>query len=210
MRDTGKGVALPVCSRSAGQTRPMPPVSVPPVGAFSCSRLPAAHRSALFHVAAHLLPTGRRFFRDSPGYYPTISAFSFQALAHMHGPDDPAQSYRRLVRLLRSGQRAPLGEIDRILTAAERTDRDLIRDTLAGPVAPSAQPGDPCPITTCPGRLIIYNSKRRGSVQVQYLRCNHCRSVPPDGKRVVSAVCVRRRSERTKSQASTDRRRPEH
>jgi len=105
-------------------------------------------------------------------------------------------AYARLVGILRTGQRVPLAEIDGVLSAAGRSDRDLIRDALSGPAEPPAQPGDPCPLPTCPGSLVIYNSKRRRSVQVQYLRCNRCGARPPGGKRAVPALSVRRRPRR--------------
>jgi len=99
------------------------------------------------------------------------------------------ETYTRMIELLRSGGRLPRAMIDEILTATNKTDRDLTSSLFTGPATDIPQPGDPCP--TCGDVFIVGNSKRRAGYQVQYLECRSCGQSA--GRRVVPSATIRRR-----------------
>jgi hypothetical protein len=105
---------------------------------------------------------------------------------------DAAERYARLVAAMRLGERPAMCEIERTLAVAGRSPMQLLADVFpASADELPTQPGDAC--AACGGRIIVANSKRRGSLLVQYLRCGECRQRPPRAKRHVLAAAVPRR-----------------
>ncbi|MCX7424413.1 MAG: hypothetical protein NTW96_02055 [Planctomycetia bacterium] len=77
-------------------------------------------------------------------------------------------SYDCMIRVLRSGERLPAAEIERVCLAAGVSPGQLALDLVAG--AGLRRSGDPCP--GCPdGRLRVTSSKRHGARVVRYLGC---------------------------------------
>lgn len=85
--------------------------------------------------------------------------------------------YTKLVELLRAGARLDPDAVSSILAACGRDWRSLAVDAVLRPHSP--RPGDKC---DCGGRLVVYCTKKRGAVKVQYLRCGACHRRPSRNK----------------------------
>lgn len=98
-------------------------------------------------------------------------------------------AYRQLVGILRTGARLPPAAIDSVLTAAGRSSRDLLLALHAGPVS-----GPTIVCERCGAELVVYSSRRAGSVQTQYVKCVECSW---RGRRTVSGFSIKRRKHRS-------------
>lgn len=105
---------------------------------------------------------------------------------------DPQAAYQAMVAYLSGGDRLLPSRIRTILAAAGKTADSLVDTVLGDATGGGPAPGDVCPVCGY-GSLTILNSKRRGTVQVQYLGCSGCGYRPPNNKRRVPAGVIRRR-----------------
>jgi len=97
--------------------------------------------------------------------------------------------YVTMIDQLRAGHRLPEQMIALVLTLAERSAANLVRDVLTTN-STIHRPGDPCPRRQCAGKLVQYKSRRAERWLTQYLKCDRCKMT---GKRVLPAASVPRR-----------------
>ena len=104
------------------------------------------------------------------------------------------RTYTEMVTILRSGQRLPASQIDRVLLDANLTLRHLVNDVL---VSGAPLPGDPCP--QCGERFGVLNSTGRGDKQIRYIGCRSCGHRPAKSKQIVPRACLTRLRSRRNS-----------
>jgi hypothetical protein len=105
---------------------------------------------------------------------------------------DANESYADLVRFIRAGGRVLPCDLRAILAESGKSAEALLLDAHgASSGGTGAAPGDKCPCGAC---IVVRSSKRRGTCQVQRLKCPACGR--DHGRHVAPAAVIRRRQRR--------------
>ena len=102
---------------------------------------------------------------------------------------DAEIQYAIMVNQLQTDRKLPQRIIGLVLTLAEKTPEDLIRDALSSD-SPLPRAGGPCLSPECNGTLKRYRTKRHGRWATRYFRCVTCGAT---AKRVLPGASVHRR-----------------